>query len=222
MATLLNSPVRKFGIAEVEFESSGAPSRRGTVLALPFAFNDVEMHSLLGGEQFLLKTSGRNFFGGTDEQPFMVELDQSHMERFERGGEDAFYEGLKPSRMRDYERVTGAEAVRQGDIWALPLGVTWNFLNNYHRQSYLAPPKLRRGTKTVARTRHRIVGCWTSRWVRLPKDRGWVNLQGLAAEGTLRAPDHEERRLDGPHLLMRTQGIITRRGILPHGVSGGD
>lgn len=229
VSVLLDAPVRRFGVAEVEFETSAEPVRRDNVLALPFAFSDVQMHTLLGGEQFLLTTAGRTFFGGTDEQPFLVELRPFHRERFERDGEEAFYQGLMPARMRRYEASIGTQAVRQGDIYALPLGTSWEALEHYfiRSTSYRMSLDVREGTHVVDRTRHTLEGRWTTRRVRLPRDRGYTSLQGFTAEGVLHAPDHDDVALDGPHLLMRTQGIIEpRRGQprrrLPSGVANGD
>jgi len=66
---------------------------------------------------------GRVWFGGTDEAPFLVELNG------DIGGEVAkcpdesvFYEALVPEHMRLVARALDRAFVRQGDIFALPLG----------------------------------------------------------------------------------------------------
>jgi hypothetical protein len=228
MSTLLEVPVEQFGKARVEFGVRGlvAPERTGDVLAFPFEFErrGIEMHSLHGGEQFLVIDGERTYFGGTDEQPFLVRLDRDHLIRFRHGGEKAFYKGLKPSRLSYYEAITKTTALRQGDIWALPLGdISWDQLQADFRVAKRRRLKMSRywGEMRVFQTRHDLVGTWTISRPYLRYNGKLVELRGRAVEGILKAPDHEDLVLNGPHLLVATR-LNVRREPDEREIRGGD
>src|SRR5258706_13034369 len=57
----------KVGKAELSFYSGiSFPQREGKFIKLPSRQGQMVFHSLRGGNQFLIEVSGRNYFGGTD------------------------------------------------------------------------------------------------------------------------------------------------------------
>src|SRR3989344_1788811 len=82
-------------------EDCKTPSRKDEVITLP-AGHSVEMFSLLDGAQFLLDVDSRVFFGGTDERPFLVELDNRIMKHF-GGDELQLFNALKPGPVKILE-----------------------------------------------------------------------------------------------------------------------
>lgn len=227
MSVLLSQPRSRFGQAEVIFgrqTMASGPQRVGAEIRFPFEFDEAEMHSLMDGQQFLLveSDSRRPYFGGTDEAPFMVRLDTVHLQNFELGGETAFYDGLKPEKTKGYEEMFGTSAVRQGDIWAVPVPMSWDKLCGYYRRTTGGQRGLRicTGRRDILRTRHTIDGRWVKGKPRFPFDdsrhRGrYLRISDMVAEGTMTAPDHEPLVLYGPHVLARTAGILAPTRFMP-------
>jgi len=213
MSTLTEDPPCTFGVAELRFERLSLErriGRRGDTIFFPPEWVQTEVYPIQDGEQFLLAEQERTFFGGTDEQPFVVELEPEHLERFRSGGETAFYSGLRPPNLVKYESLLGTKAVRQGDIWALSFGVSWEELKlNWDRSSGCRQTLgvVESSTK-VFRTRHTLVGRRASRRTRVLTKTGFIGLRGITGDGVLSAPDHADLHLEGPHLLMQTPGIL--------------
>ncbi|MBI2590265.1 MAG: hypothetical protein HYW33_00070 [Candidatus Blackburnbacteria bacterium] len=143
------------------------PRREGRTIFLP-AHGPVEFYPLQDGRQFLVVVwdKTRNsynsepqwthtlHFGGTDEQPFLVQMEPAVLDEL-TGGEEAFYQTLKPPTaisMEEYENGTA-----------------------------------------IGSTRHRVHLGWLATVSQL-----------VLAEGTLKAPDHNDLELAGPHILMQT------------------
>ncbi len=89
----------------------------------------LEFHALCGGKQFLLvfpaiaDMRAWGVFGGFDESPFHTLLEDTAVVAFLDGGEEAFYAYLKPPIVASLESAIARKASRQGDVWAMPLGV---------------------------------------------------------------------------------------------------
>ncbi len=214
---IVNSP-RTFGGAVLKFEDRvfRSPIRReGSDIFFPQPWEKSSVvRTLNGGEQFLLAQGRMAFFGGMDEQPFVVQVEEEHHRRLVERGEEAFYAGLRPSKLDKYERLVGQRAVRQGDIWALPLGMSWEHLEEMWSctSGHCQTLGFRQSVgMQVFGTRHTLTGRRTSRRARIRTSSGIIGLKGVTCEGTLSAPDHADLVLEGPHHLMRTPGIVEGR-----------
>ena len=94
---------QKAGIAVLNWKGSVA-SRDGKTITLPTHDDEIQFFPLLDGMQFLLQVPSirqitRVFFGGTDEQPFLVEMDSEVITSL-RGGEESFFNEIKPKGAR--------------------------------------------------------------------------------------------------------------------------
>src|SRR3989338_2608130 len=117
---------KKAGVAVLDWKD-GEPTRDGKTINLP-AYEEVQFFPLLDGVQLLLQIPRgervRAFFGGTDEQPFLVELEPSVIVSL-RNGEDGFFNAIKPNGAKVLEEAFDTKAVRQGDWFAVPLPLSW-------------------------------------------------------------------------------------------------
>ncbi len=187
------------------------PRREGRTIFLP-AHGPVEFYPLQDGRQFLVVVwdKTRNsynsepqwthtlHFGGTDEQPFLVQMEPAVLDEL-TGGEEAFYQTLKPPTAISMEEAFGYPAKRQGDWFAVPLPPTGNISTLLHtiqtltgRQGLSISSTYENGT-AIGSTRHRVHLGWLATVSQL-----------VLAEGTLKAPDHNDLELAGPHILMQT------------------
>jgi|GEM_PF-1186552 len=157
--------------------------------------------SILGGRQFLYTGDDENrdrhmFFGGMDESPFLVEVDYKLVEELALG-EDAFFNSLKPSVVKRWEKGLGSEAKRQGDFFAVASDkkVNWDSFFMSHldggkiTMSFVKDFALRD-------TRHNFTGIL-----------GEIN-DLLVGEGRIDAPDHEPLLLEQPHLIEQAEGLL--------------
>lgn len=230
MSALLVEPRERFGQAKVAFGVDtpwGRPAREGAQISFPFAFDEISMYELMNGQQFLIVPGDgrRPYFGGTDEAPFMVQLESVHLANFVRGGEATFYDGLKPTKIKNYEEIFGGEALRQGDIWALALPMGWDELRAYYRKSTGEQRglKISEGSRSILKTRHVITGKWAKDRPRAPLQeagsykytRRYLSIRDDVVEGIMTAPDHAPLKLDGPHVLTRTAGIAIPTWYMP-------
>lgn len=167
---------------------------------------DSRFYPLKNGEQFLFTTTdGRDnrflYFGGTDENPFLVEL---HMSAFEYvlDGEGAFFEQLKPEFIRETEAKFKVKTKRQGDIFAIrPYPKLNDLLQNNAKGHNKAEVSVVEKASLFG-TRHQFTGLFG-----LVKDaRGSVLAE--FGEGLLEAPDHEPLKLEGPHLFRQALYIV--------------
>lgn len=165
------------------------------------------------GEQFLM-TYPRNdrsggshlFFGGTDEKPFLVELEFSAFEDLVKG-EDAFFQGLKSPVTCEWEGYLGKKAKRQGDWFAI--GTTRNFqswpkfMSEHFYGEEFAIESVE--SQPLNNTRHRLVGLYAH--ATREKQSRWSG-EFIIAEGEIHAPDHEPLALKGPHLLFQADHLL--------------
>ncbi|MBI2096463.1 MAG: hypothetical protein HYT43_02425 [Candidatus Taylorbacteria bacterium] len=200
---------KKAGVAVLDWKG-GDPTRGGKTIRLP-AYEEVQFFPLLDGVQFLLQIPGREraraFFGGTDEQLFLVELEPSVIVSL-RGGEDGFFNAIKPNGAKVLEEAFDTKAVRQGDWFAVPLPLSWKAtcgmaaLVEYDPE-VIEPSNEKERKVQLRGTRHNLL---VDRYIDMRGD----NRLGctLVGEGLLKAPDHEDRVLKGPHAFFQTAHLV--------------
>lgn len=188
------------------------PHCRGRKIFLPLSANN-EYHPLHGGEQFLFLCRSRGqhlfdcYFGGTDERSaFLTSFTGGYAYKvFKDRGERAFYDLLKPSLVRRYERLFRTKAKRQGDIYAVAIP-DWED----YRQAWFKVFGLDLKLKTVDSfglfySRHRITGSYTIGSTRKAIYRALGPLVRAGfGKGVLVHPQHSARELDGVHLIMQS------------------
>ncbi len=211
------------GKATIRWNTQGQAGREGPEISLPIV-EQAEFLPLQGGRQFVYRVPISQdgpavFFGGTDEEPFLVRLIPQMAEVVEdaktlRSGEAAFYERLKPSKMKLLENTFGVEAKRQGDIFAVPIPFGWNELRAFAslfgvRLPREEPPN---DKLQVFGTRHTLEGQHLEILASEgePFSRRAVCVATLAA-GTLIAPDHAPKLLEGPHALFQVEVLYRPR-----------
>lgn len=200
------------GKAKIEWVDPGyddRPSRKGNIICLP-AHNKAEFYKLAWGVQFLFVLPGRYsnerslYFGGTDEEPFLVGLQPHLIDKYKEGGDKAFYNTLKPSIIGELEQEMRVESERQGDIFAIPLPMSWEAL--IMSQKFYAvtnggdewedePTQVK--AKSLFGTRHLFSGTELN-----------VSLEGrrevMVGQGIVEAPDHADLVLDRVYLFAQT------------------
>lgn len=201
----VGQPSQLFGKATVELVGEQElPSRKQGIIYLPDQ-KDACLIPLLGGTQFLFRCSlpkGGVWFGGTDEQPFLTQLEPHTWSIREHGNETAFFDALKPQLIKEAEKVLLRQAQRQGDIFYLDFGFDWNQIN-----SFLSLIGWSRHTLTATKkapvfdTRHTIAG--EILFVETPQRQ-----TRLLARGTLKAPDHTDRVLESVHLVVQANCLF--------------
>lgn len=199
---------KKAGVAVLDWKG-GDPRRDGKTIKLP-ASEEVQFFPLLDGVQFLIQIPnerrGRVFFGGTDEQPFLVELDPSVVASL-RGGEEGFFNSIKPNGAKILEEAFDTKAVRQGDWFAVPLPLSWKAACGMaalveHNPMVIEPSNEKEQKVQLRGTRHTLI---VERCIRIGGNQLGCTLVG---EGLLKAPDHEDRVLKGPHAFFQTAYLV--------------
>lgn len=192
---------RTAGQASLEFTSIvNEPARKGNRIILPFHPTGV-FFPLLQGVQFLFgfqkypDIGPGAWFGGTDESVFLTRVLDENWKAFNKGGERAFFRSLMPRIIRRLQQQNNCAVVRQGDVYAAKLPFTWEQIPQVVPLFTNFGTKPRAATNArVADTRHRLTGrCVAIRNESEPM---------LIGEGTLKAPGHSDRVLEGPHLIV--------------------
>ena len=173
------------------------PERNRDLIMLP---NNplANYYPLRKGKQFLMENGGGLWFGGTDEEPFLVQLQAKAIERFvsSYGSYEAFYEDLVPSNVRNMSTETGAPYKRQGDIFATRFCEGSYFEK---RLSSLFNVDMKRDEFQIFGTRH------VGKGLVLSLERN----PALLFRGVVEAPDHAPLCLnDGLYLLGQTRYIV--------------
>lgn len=205
----LDSLPKKAGMATLTWsERALIASREEGDIKLPLDDN-VQFFPLQRGVQFLIATpdiNGRNaprlFFGGTDERPFLVEMNLDVLLGLKKG-EAGFYDAIKPEGAKFCEEKFGTKTIRQGDWFAVPIPLNWDavhgLLGLFHRNHKIVANK-EKGI-SIGGTRHLLIeGQLVS------MNQNYLVCAGIA-EGLLRAPDHEDKVMKGPHALFQTQHL---------------
>lgn len=208
----------KAGLALIDWYSpeggQSVPSREGDVLHLPRYF-DAELFRLQPHyNQFLYCLRERTWFAGTDERPFLVRLGDGSFMRFLNGGPNGFYHSLIPEGLVKLAKKAGTRCqfdiperqtyVRQGDIFAYPLSLTWGEIR---RAFYILrgnEMETASGALEIFGTRHSLAfGRYLQGTHLLGRD------LALVVEGTVVAPDHTSMKLETPHALFQTSGLFS-------------
>jgi len=181
------------------------PTRDGDKILLP-NYRDIEMFPLQKDWNQFLFAMGTNaeskvklWFGGTDENPFLVRLNPTAYSHF-LDGIGAFYQHLIPSRMEVLVQGWGGNYVRQGDIFAYPLPWRWQTIERAVRVVTGEREGPRPVDQPVFGTRHSLLGL-----------RMVTEVMGMTkcelVSGVIEAPDHEAVTLDYPCILGQTQNL---------------
>lgn len=206
----LNSLPKKAGVATLTWsEKAQIASREEDDIKLPLDDN-VQFFPLQWGEQFLVAVPDNNrqegqhlFFGGTDERPFLVEMNPSTL-LYLKKGEAGFYDAIKPNGAKFCEEKFGTMTIRQGDWFAVPIPLNWKVVHGlfslFCHCVHKTVTKKEKGIP-IGETRHLLI---EGQLVTI----NYNNLKCIGvAEGLLRAPDHEDKVLKGPHALFQTQHL---------------
>src|SRR5205085_1882934 len=116
------------------------PSRNWEDIHLPI-HPQAEFHPLKNGDQFVFTLPERDqyghsrgtkmvYFGGMDEEPFLVRLNSNTLGEFETQGEKGFFEALKPKRIQRMEIAFGKKTKRQGDFFVMQTPFSWKLLRS--------------------------------------------------------------------------------------------
>jgi hypothetical protein len=203
------------GIVTITFAPGRWPLRHRETITLPSNQNG-EFYPLMGGEQFLFHQQSaageRTWFGGTDEAPFLTELQHKAFQEFLAGGEKKLYEALRPIIIRWAEQKWGLEkTLRQGDIFAYPLPAGYGLKRHgmpLQPKWKKKHPRIIERTSALFSTRHLLTGRMvvTPDQIRSPGVRNELVMIGA---GLLEAPDHAPVELPGLHLLAQTRHLTS-------------
>lgn len=184
----------------------GTPQRQGNKIGLP-KDKTARYFSLNGGSQFIIDvgnfSSGnmrRVWFGGTDEEPFLVEMNSAVADYFieNEGSVESFYNRLVPENVLSLSDETGIPYKRQGDIFAAKFCGERYFED---RLAKLMEVRIEQGEMRLLGTRH--VGKGRSLSI--------INGNGrrMLFTGVVEAPDHKPMNLsDGLYLIGQTREIV--------------
>ncbi|MBI4175517.1 hypothetical protein HY523_02775 [Candidatus Berkelbacteria bacterium] len=212
----LPSLPKKAGKAILDWNSDKegiTPHRDKRHIILPRT-QTVEFFWVVEAVQFLLithheQTTGGNYrwnqrcwFGGTDEEPFLVQLNEQVLPPFLESGWKGLYAALQPAYVGKADHAN-QPWIRQGDIFAVQLPMNWEIL----LRTLLAQEStisIQSVTDTsLGGTRHHIQNGLA---IAVPESaRKALGAAGTIAEGELVAPDHRPHTLKGPHLLLQTR-----------------
>ncbi len=166
----------------------------------------VEMFFIKNDEQFLMiyKDGKEVWFGGTDENAFLVRLDTDVLNIFMSNGEEGFFEALTPPLIRDFSEQFEVGHQRQGDIFYVQAPFGWKEIESSLRmikgsKGSVKPKETSKLGFSVFGTRHILKGRFMSDIPLL----GYKKTTLI--EGKLKAPDHTTRILKGPHIISQTQ-----------------
>lgn len=209
---------KRAGKVRLRFETEWlvAPLRDGNTIMIPGGVRG-KLHMLEGqGEgKFLLSTSRGFYFGGTDERPFLAQFDFEAYYAFLDGGEDSFFEALKPAIVRQAEQRFKTKARRQGEFFAVKFPFSWRELVAFGLITGAGPIK---SAPFFPGSNHLVTGTcafmytsafWTKfgrRYARFGTEK--VPDYFPVVEGTVKAPDHAPLVLKGPHLMARNRHLI--------------
>ena len=186
------------------------PQRDKNKITLPLLKSGLLSYfPLQQGRQFLTVLNGQNlsqqraWFGGTDEEPFLVEMHPEVVLHFIKNGgsEDNFYRFLVPEEIINISKETGVSYKRQGDIFAI------KFCGEQYFESRLNrllgnKSKIYNGRFSVLGTRHEANGLA----ITIEED----HLRNkILFKGNLEAPDHKPLVLDDAlYVLGQTRHIV--------------
>ena len=193
---------KEAGKAIIKYSDSvGHPTRKGKVITLP-KDGSLELFKLQPDwNQFLVHQGDSIWFGGTDENPFLVRMDYSILNAYLKSPND-FYPSIVPTLMgKVKERFPQMSYRRQGDIFAFPLPYTWEDLEKAFEICYWNSFTFHHEPTHINNTRHILTG----KYLNLKREYSlFGQLVNLVVEGVVKAPDHTPMKLEGPHAIGQT------------------
>ncbi|MBI4022697.1 hypothetical protein HY375_00835 [Candidatus Berkelbacteria bacterium] len=204
--------------ATIEWASSKdhhEPTRVEHTIVLPRR-TDAEFFPLLEGRRFVYTYEGEEhqvwekgssvrrrerfvWFGGTDEQPFLTRLTDDPLTSLFKKGQDEFFWQLRPE-LVDVAEERGFSWRRQGDIFLIDLGFSWQEWERVSRLSSKQPVVELDKDVSINGTRHTLrQGGKVMNHVQIFGATYWVG------SGTLEAPDHASIVLERPHLPVQAR-----------------
>lgn len=198
---------RAFGKARVNYvEGISSPSRENNTINIPHD-GYTELFPLRN-DQFLLHRGSENWFGGTDENPFLVQLSERPFEAFIEGGilgPAHFYSILRWKEIDQLASIVRRNWRRQGDIFAVPLNMGWKNLERCFRVASKEFAAEDCPDYPVFGTRHVLKG-------KVVEQNNVIRVYGIGtnvvASGVIVAPDHSDLNLeDMPHALYQTANL---------------
>ncbi len=199
---------KKAGKAFLEYEDRyERPYRKDDIIVLPNR-GDLQLYRLQPRwNQFIARFDRSTvWFGGTDENPFLVRIDDHPFSEYCSYGPTGFYESLIPA-------LPSTTYKRQGDVFASPIPFTWEeivkalkYILGRSADVVTSGPDERNGG--LFGTRHHLNGLELKGTICLPVEESvgrdsWFVL----AEGTIVAPDHTDMELKGVHALVQTRHL---------------
>jgi len=192
------------GMAQLIYKDVPHPSRENDIITIPAS--NYDLYILENTSQFLLLQTGEKkkaWFGGTDENPFLVELadaDYSNISLFQPLWEKhEFYDAIKPDIIKTYEKKFGVKkTMRQGDFFLYPLpeqnwdkvllwASTFGYRDNYYDCQKGS------GGLPLKETRHRF-------WGKICTD--------IVSDGLIKAPDHKPLEFKEICVLAQTKHLF--------------
>lgn len=200
---------RRAGKAVLEYaRGTEWPFRQEGTIVLPER-GDLQLYRLQPGwNQFIARFDHSTvWFGGTDENPFLVRIDDRPFSEYCRHGPSGFYKSLTPE-------LPGDTYCRQGDIFATPIPFTWEEIVKAYKfiHGWAVEPiefKTDINGRGIFGTRHQLKGLVLDHTVRMPETFvggfGPNSTYLVLAEGTVAAPDHADMELKEIHALAQTR-----------------
>lgn len=205
---------KRAGKARIEYENSyrmGEPRREKDTIIIPDK-GEIGLYRLQPNwNQFLIQDGYYCWFGGTDENPFLVRMVDNSFTFYTKYGPEGFYKALIPV-------LPGPTYRRQGDIFACPIDWPWEEVIKANKLLHGWDVKLvgfkvsydyLGRTQGLFNTRHKLKGYVLDKTIRLAPDdekereHPWF----ILAEGTVVAPDHTPMELKGVHALAQTRHL---------------
>lgn len=203
----------KAGDAIIEFNSY-IPSRKKEKITLSDD-PDMDFFWLNHGLQFLIyyytycENKGSDlekkkvpvcWFGGMDESPFLVRLRPWCYHTLITKGEAAFFNALKPERIKNIEKLTNQPAQRQGDIFSVKIPFSLEQLEMAKNclGGKTPVPKQKNTQINLFETRHKAECKLSS-----SENKKVV----VVKEAILKAPDHHDLELPDIHLIEQAVGL---------------
>ena len=198
---------RKAGEAVLEYSPEVSSAFREKDLIVLPERGDLQLYKLeKDWRQFIARLDySMVWFGGTDENSFLVRISNRPFSEYCRRGPVGFYQSLVPE-------LPGRTYKRQGDIFASPIPYTWEdvlkafkFIHGWVRSTVASQPN--EAGRGLFGTRHHLEGVTLETSTRIEGMEDFVVL----AEGTVKAPDHTDMKLEGVHALHQTRHLHDSR-----------
>ncbi len=207
VAELKGRRPKRAGKAFLEYDDQcETPFRKDDTIILPSRGELLLCELQPNWNQFIARFDYSTvWFGGTDENPFLVRIDDHPFSEYCRYGPRGFYQSLIPV-------LPSRNFRRQGDIFACLIPFTWEELLRFYSYTQGWKVKIEEsGAKDgqgLFRTRHILKGVTLNQRVHMAgetDERVYEEPWFTLAEGTIAAPDHTDMKLEGVSVLAQTR-----------------